>query len=322
MKNLLLTGGCGFLGAALCRYVLANTDWDVTVLDKLDEAGSLNRIAGLRDGYPSRLRMFWHDLRAPINPVMLRDHGRFDYVAHLAAASHVDRSIIDPTGYILDNVLGTGHLLDYVRRNHLDAKTLVFSTDEVFGPAPDGIEYDEYSAHCSHNPYAASKAGAEALCPAFAITYGMQITVSHCTNLYGPSQYREKFVPLVAEKVSRGELVQIHTVGGTIASRYFLHVSDAARAVVTILERGGVIYGPDSGKYNITGDREHGMLSVAQQIADVLGKPLHHELVENPTSRPRPDRRYAIRGDKLAALGWSPQVDFETGLRDALGGSR
>ncbi len=319
MKNLLLTGGCGFLGASLCRYVLQNTDWDVTVLDKLDEAGTLNRIADLRDGYPSRLRMFFHDLRAPINPVMLRDHGRFDYVAHLAAASHVDRSIVDPIGFILDNVLGTGHLLEYVRRNHQDAKTLVFSTDEVFGPAPHGVEYDEYSAHCSHNPYAASKAGSEALCPAYAITYGMQIVVSHCTNLYGPHQYREKFVPLVAEKVKRSELVQIHTVGGQVASRYFLHVTDAARAIVTILERGGVIFGPGSGKYNITGDREHGMLSVAQQIAAVLGQPLLHELVENPPNRPRPDARYALSGAKLAALGWAPQVAFEDGLRDALG---
>jgi dTDP-glucose 4,6-dehydratase len=319
VKNLLLTGGCGFIGAAVCRHVMQTTDWNVTVLDKLDEAGTLNRIADLRDGYPSRLRMFWHDLRAPINPVMLRDHGRFDYVAHLAAASHVDRSIIDPTGYILDNVLGTGHLLDYVRNNHPDAKTLVKSTDEVFGPAPSGVEYDEYSAHCSHNPYAASKAGAEALCPAYAITYGMQIVVSHCTNVFGRTQYREKFVPLVAEKVKRGELVQIHTVGGKIASRYYLHVSDAARAVVTILERGGVIYGPGSGKYNITGDREYENLFVAQRIADTLERPLNYELIENPPNRPRPDARYALSGKKLEALGWQPEVPFEVGLRDALG---
>jgi dTDP-glucose 4,6-dehydratase len=150
----------------------------------------------------------------------------------------------------------------------------------------------------------------------------MQIVVSHCTNLYGPTQYREKFVPLVAEKVKRSELVQIHTVGGKVTSRYFLHVSDAARAVVTILERGGVIYGPGSGKYNISGDREHETLSVAQQIADVLGKPLLHELVENPVNRPRPDQRYAISSTKLSALGWRPEVDFETGLRDALGVGR
>lgn len=322
MTTILLTGGCGFIGAALCRYVLNETDWRVTVLDKLDEAGTLNRIASLKHEYPERLRMWWHDLRSPINPVMLRAAGQFDYVAHLAAASHVDRSIVDPTGYVLDNVLGTAHLLDYVRREHRGAKTLVFSTDECFGPAPEGVEYDEYSAHCPHNPYAASKAGAEALCPAYAITYGMRIVVSHCTNVYGPTQYREKFVPLVAEKVSRGEVVQIHTVGGKVASRYYLHVDDAAKAVVTILDRGGVICGPGSGKYNITGDREYDNLFVAERIAGFLGLPLNYELVENPPNRPRPDARYALSGAKLKALGWAPEVPFDLGLKDALGLNR
>jgi len=319
MKNLLLTGGCGFVGSAFCRHILQTTDWKVTVLDKLDEAGYQGRIAGLKQDYPERLRSFWHDLRAPINPVMLRSHGEFHYVAHLAANSHVDRSIVDPAGAVLDNVLGTCHLFDYVRNHHPYAKVLYKSTDEVFGPAPDGVEYDEYGPHCPHNPYSAAKSGGEALCPAFANTYGMQIVVSHCTNIYGPQQYREKFIPMTAEKILRGEMVQIHSRNGVSSSRYYLHVDDVSRGLVTILERGGVICGPGTGKYNLTGDREYTNAEVALRIAELLGRELRYELVENPPNRPRPDMRYALSGKKLEALGWRPEVPFEVGLRDALG---
>ena len=320
MKNLLLTGGCGFIGAAVCRHVLEQKPgWKLTVLDKLDVAGSLNRLADMKAQYPDRLRFFWHDLRAPINPVMLRADGPFDYVAHLAAASHVDRSIVDPPSFILDNVLGTAHLFEYVRHEHPRAKVLYKSTDEIFGPAPEGVAHDESSPWAPHNPYSAAKAGGEALCPAYANTFGMQIVVTHCTNVFGRTQYREKFVPLVTEKLMRGETIQIHARNGVPAKRFYLHVDDAANAVVTVLERGGVWCGAGTGQYHITGDTEYSNLWVAQQIAKVLNKELRYELVQDPPNRPRPDMRYCLDGSKLAALGWSPQVAFEDGLRDALG---
>lgn len=316
MTNLLLTGGAGFIGGHLCRYILENTDWTVTVLDRIDEAGTLGRIA---DKFGPRCRFFWHDLKAVINPVMVRDSGQFDYVAHLAAGSHVDRSVRDPVSFVADNAMGTAHLLEYVRHHQPQAKTLYFSTDEVFGPAPPGVTFDEHSRHEPHNPYAASKAAGEALCPAWANTYGMPIVVTHCTNVVGPGQYGEKFVPLCARLIGEGATVQIHARGGVPASRYYVHVSDVCRAVLAILTRGGVIRGPESGRYNISGTEEHSNLLVAQTIAKLLGKELRHELVENAPNRPRPDMRYAIAGSKLAALGWAPRVGLESALADCLG---
>jgi dTDP-glucose 4,6-dehydratase len=313
--SILVTGGAGFIGSHLVRNLLERTDWTVVCLDRLDEAGAQGRLAPLKAEYGERLKVFWHDLRAPINPVQMRAFGDFRYVAHLAAGSHVDRSVRDPVGFVMDNVVGTANLFEYVRAHHPGIeKVLYFSTDEVFGPAPEGVTYDEHSPHTPNNPYAAAKAGGEALCPAWANTYGMPICVTHCTNVYGPGQYAEKFIPLVTDKLLRGETVQIHARDGIPSSRYYVHVDDVAAAVLAVLDRGGVICGPGSGKYNISGDQEYTNLDVAQRVAKLLDVPLRYELVDYVPNRPRHDMRYAIGGNKLNALGWSPSVPFSTGL--------
>ncbi len=312
MTRILLTGGAGFVGSNLARYILRHTDWRLTILDRLDEAGTWNRVSDLRDEYPTRLTTEWHNLRAPINAANLP--GPYDYVAHLAAGSHVDRSIRDPIGFLQDNVIGTAHLFEYCRAIQ-PKRILYFSTDEVFGPAPEGVVYDEHAPHWPNNPYAAAKAGGEALCPAYANTFGLPIQVTHCTNVYGPGQYSEKFIPLATRKILAGERLEIHAVNGAPTSRYYVHVDDVSRAVLTVLERGNTIRSPFTGKYNISGDREHDNLSVARAIADILGKPLDATLVEDPPNRPRPDQRYAVAGTKLQALGWAPTVDFTSGLR-------
>lgn len=312
MTRLLLTGGAGFIGSNLARYILANTDWRITILDRLDEAGTFDRVSDIRDEHPTRCAVHWHNLRSPINPNHLP--GPFDYVAHLAAGSHVDRSIRDPVGFVMDNVVGTAHLFDYCRTIRA-RRVLYFSTDEVFGPAPEGVSYDEHSPHNPNNPYSAAKAGGEALCPAYANTYGLPIQVTHCTNVYGPGQYSEKFIPLATRKILAGEKLEIHSRNGVPSSRFYVHVDDISRAVIAILEGGGIISGPNTGKYNISGDREYDNLEVARAIADILGRPLEAELVEDPPNRPRPDQRYAIGGVKLKALGWAPTVPFAEGLK-------
>lgn len=314
MTNLLLTGGAGFLGSHLARHILEATDWRVTVLDRLDEAGTLERVVPIKEQYGSRIMFAWHDLKAELNPLLLRGDGPFDFVAHLAAASHVDRSIRAPVAFVLDNVLGTANLLEYVRHHQPQAKLLYFSTDEVFGPAPVGVVFDEYSRFEPENPYAATKAGAEMLCPAYAHQYGMSIAVSHCSNAYGPGQYAEKFIPLVIRKVLNGEMVQIHSRAGVSSSRLYIHVDDVSRAVVTILQKGGIIQDAHTGRFNIVAAEELSNLYVAKAIADILGRPLLYELCENPPGRPKPDQRYAISGEKLKALGWAPKVDFMQGL--------
>lgn len=316
MTRILVTGAAGFILSHFVRHVLTERDWHVVSLDRLDEAGTLDRLVALKSQHPDRLQCVWHDLRAAINPDHFAELRKpFDYIVHGAAMSHVNRAIEWPTEAVLDNVLGTANLLEYVRRYQLPAKTLYFSTDEVFGPAAEGVAFGEHARFEPENAYAATKAGGESLCPAYAHQYGLSIQVSHCCNAYGPHQFREKYIPLATEKIARGEVVQIHARRGVPSSRLYIHVDDVARATLTILEKGGCIGDDRTGRYNIVAAEELSNLYVAERIANILDKPLHYELVENPPGRPKPDMRYALTGEKLHRLGWRPVVDFDSGLR-------
>jgi dTDP-glucose 4,6-dehydratase len=269
-----------------------------------------------------QFKMVWHDLRARIHVTAqgCRPLGEpFDWVCHLAAASHVDRSIRDPAAFVQDNVLGTVHMFEWVRETQPDVKkVLYFSTDEVFGPASEQETFEECSRHWPNNPYAASKAGAEALCPAYANTYGMPIAVTHCTNVYGPRQHEEKFIPLVRRKVLERSVVQIHSRNGVPSTRYYVHVADVCAAVLTVLKRGAPIASAETGKYNISGDREWSNLDVAKKIAAAMGKSVHTELVDFVPNRPKHDQRYSVGGHRLHALGWVPRVRFDQGLAETL----
>lgn len=312
-RRILITGGAGFIGSHLVRHCLAR-GWHVTVLDRLDPAGSYSRLQPLCElPVGDRLRIVFHDLRAEIKHSELGE--KYDYVAHLAAGSHVDRSTLDPCGYVLDNVLGTAHLLEYCRTWQRQARILHFSTDEVFGPAAPNVEFGEHARFEPENHYAATKAGAEALCPAYAHQCGLQIIVTHCCNVYGPMQHAEKFIPTVVAKVLAGDVLQIHSRDGKPATRLFLHVDDCCEATLTALERGGAIADDRSGRYNIVAAAEIDILDAAKAIAGILDRELRYELVERPPNRLKPDMRYAMNGAKLAALGWRQKVDFETGLK-------
>lgn len=314
MTTILLSGIAGFLGSAYARHVLETTDWDIVGLDRIDEAASLSRIPSPHWG---RIKLVWHDLRAAINPThseALRQN--FRYVVHMAAASHVDRSVKDPMGFIMDNVVGTGNLLEFVRAMpEMPEKVYVQSTDEVFGPADGGENFTPYDRHWAANPYSASKSAAECLCSAWAMTYGLPIVVCQGTNIVGPSQFIEKYVPGTIAKVKRDAVVQIHARGGAPSSRFYIYVDDVARAVQTILERGGTMQSPNTGKYSFSADAEHSNLYVARKIAQLLGKELKYELVDFVSSRPRHDQRYAVDSSALRALGWAPQVGIDEALR-------
>ena len=318
-KRILITGAAGFVFSNVSRYILAHRDWRIVTLDRLDEAGTLARLSAMRHANPDRLACVWHDLRAAINPLHFDLLAQpFDYIVHGAACSHVNRATLDPVSAIYDNVIGTAHLLDYVRRYQSQAKTLVVSTDEVFGPAAEDEEFHEHSRHEPANPYSAAKSGGETLCPAYAHQYGLNIVVTRCCNVFGPNQYMEKFIPLCTHQILNGETVQIHARDGVVSSRLYIHVDDVAEATLTVLEKGGVIHDPSSGRYNIRAQREWSNLEVAQRIADMLGITLRYELVENPPGRPKPDMRYAISDAKLRALGWAPRVSLEDGLAEVV----
>jgi len=332
-KKILVTGGAGFIGHHFIDYVLGRTDWSVVCLDRLDPAGDLNRLSQVGRGRSDqrRLAVCFHDLRAEVNLEVAKtlvtgngafDSSPFDYVVHMAAGSHVVRSVADPVGFVMDNVVGTAHLLDFCRKipgslRH-GGKILYFSTDEVFGPAGPGASFSEWDRFNPNNPYSASKAGGEALCSAYANTYGLPIMVTHTTNVFGERQHPEKFIPLLVRKILCRETVQIHAdkTETQSSTRFYTYVDNVSSAVLHLLGHGQCLDGTDSvGKYNISGEQEVSNLDLAKMVAHMLGRELNYEMVSFCPERPKHDMRYAITNDALTATGWSPEVTFEEGIR-------
>jgi len=296
--RVLLTGGAGFIGSHVLNRLVQ--DHEVTIIDRLD----------------NRVRFFYHDLRAPISQYLAGQLGtRFDYILHLGAATHVDRSIENPMEFVQDNVVATCNILDYARVAGC-RRFLQFSTDEVFGPAPEGVAYKEWDRYKSGNPYAASKAGAEELAISYHNTYGLPVFVTHTMNVIGQYQHPEKFIPSTIRKVRDGETVTIHankdrTKAG---SRFYIHAKHVADAVVFLLDKA------EAGeKYNIVGEREVDNLELARLVSGYIGKPLHYEMTDFHSSRPGHDLRYALDGAKMKKMGWTPPETFEAGLKETVG---
>ena len=317
-KRILITGGAGFIAHHLIGEILNRTDWEIVTVDRLDYSGNLNRLADLLQEYPTsvkkRLRTIYHDLKAEFNPMLIADIGPVNMVAHLAAGSHVDRSIERPMEFVMDNVVGTCNVLEFARKQQNLERFLYFSTDEVFGPAPDGIKYGEYDRYNSTNPYSASKAGGEELAVAFQNTYDMPIYITHTMNVFGERQHPEKFIPMTIRNVRDGNTVTIHsdstkTIPG---SRHYIHAVDVADATLFLLENDKIAMFPDKSgikcpKFNICGATELNNLELAQMIAKVQGKELKYEFMDFHSSRPGHDLRYALSGERMANMGWTPQ---------------
>ena len=317
MKRVLITGGAGFIAHHLIGQILKTTDWEIVSLDRLDYSGNLNRLHDLMLTFDpdvrKRVKIVHHDLKAELNPLVRSEVGKVDYVLHLAAGSHVDRSIDYPMEFVLDNVVGTCNILEFARTqiDHLE-RFIYFGTDEVFGPAPDGIKYGENDRYNSTNPYSATKAGGEELAVAYENTYGLPVYITHTMNVFGERQHPEKFIPMCIRKARDGEAVTIHsdstkTIPG---SRHYIHAEDVASAVLFLLNH-EEIYEPTWGnakcpKFNIVGSEELNNLELAQIIAEAQGKELKYDMVDFHSSRPGHDLRYALDGDKMKLLGWEP----------------
>ena len=191
MKRVLISGAAGFIGHHVVATLLAKTDWHLTLIDRLDCSGNLNRLAEIGAAKNQRVKTVFHDLKGAFNDQLISQMGVFDVILHLAAATHVDRSIECPMEFVQDNVVGTVNLLDFARKTGCE-QFLYFSTDEVFGPAPAGHEYKEDDRYRSGNPYAASKAGAEEMAVAYHNTYRMPILITHTMNVIGRPPHPEK----------------------------------------------------------------------------------------------------------------------------------
>lgn len=321
-KRVLITGGAGFIAHHIIERILRTTDWEIVSLDRLDFSGNLNRLSDMmRDIAPAergRLKIVYHDLKAEINPLIGKMIGPVNLVLHLAAGSHVDRSIEYPMEFVMDNVVGTCNILEFARRQENLERFVYFSTDEVFGPAPKGVSYREYDRYNSTNPYSATKAGGEELCVAFENTYQMPIVITHTMNVFGERQHPEKYIPMVIQKVRDGETVTVHadptkTVAG---SRHYIHARDVADGMMFILEQlrdyrhSTDFGGAKCAKFNLVGPEEIDNLNLAHMIAEVQDKPLHYEMTDFHTSRPGHDLRYAMDGGLLKSLGWEPRLKF------------
>jgi len=321
-KRILITGGAGFIAHHVIDKILSTTDWEVVTLDRLDFSGNLNRLNEVVSAYPeserTRVKVVHHDLKAEINPEIAATIGKIDYISHLAAGSHVDRSISHPLEFVMDNVVGTAHILDYARKLDSLERFAYFSTDEVFGPAPKGINYKENDRYNSTNPYSATKAGAEELVVAYENTYGLPSLITHTMNVFGERQNPEKYIPMVIKKVRDNEVVTVHantekTVAG---SRHYIHAEDVADALLFLYNYDISSINPDDTgakcqKFNIVGNDEIDNLELAQFIADTQGEKLNFEMVDFHSQRPGHDLRYALDGTKMAKMGWTPHSAYD-----------
>jgi dTDP-glucose 4,6-dehydratase len=310
--RILLTGGCGFVGHHMVEHFLKNTTWEIIILDKLTYASmGLTRLRDIKIYDENRVKVLTSNFTEPINEGLAEEIGSVDYIFHLGAETHVDRSIYDAEPFVLSNVLGTLRLLEFARTQKKLKKFFYFSTDEVFGPAPGNTAYKEWDRYNSGNPYAAAKAGGEELCLAFGNTHKVPIVITHCMNIFGERQHSEKYIPLVINKVLNGTKVLIHSDKNkkTPGSRFWIHARNVAAAIVFLIEKSNT-----QDKYNIVGEKEVNNLEMALFIAKVVGKPLNYELIDFHTSRPGHDLRYGLDGTKMHEMGWRLPVNFEGSL--------
>lgn len=317
-KRVLVTGGAGFIAHHLIETLIEKTDWEIVSLDRLDFSGNLNRLADVMQQFTpeqrKRVEVVYHDLRSELNPQIVGLLGDVNIVLHLAAGSHVDRSIQYPMEFIMDNVVGTGNILNYARGLRNLERFVYFSTDEVFGPAPEGVFYGERDRYNSTNPYSASKAAGEEICVAFENTYKMPIYITHTMNVFGERQHPEKFIPICISKIRAGDTVLIHsdptkTIAG---SRHYIHAKDVADGLLHILNLQGPFEkdygGAKCPKFNLVGKEEVDNLTLARMIAKVQGKELKYQLNDFHSARPGHDLRYSLDGSYMKSLGWEPKI--------------
>ena len=324
--NVIVTGGAGFIGSELVRYLIKATGHHVLNIDKLTYAGSLASLASVSESPRySFKKLDVSDRQGILQAITIFQP---NIVFHLAAESHVDRSIAEPLEFIKTNVLGTAVMLDAVNAYLSQCSEGVknnfrfhhISTDEVYGSLEDGQFFTEDTPYAPSSPYSASKASSDHLVRAWHHTYQLPVIITNCSNNYGPHQFPEKLIPLVINKILEGEKIPIY--GNGMQVRDWLHVEDHVEALYKIVLEGRV-----GETYNVGGNNEKTNLEVVHLICDLIDKKLGYpirgkssrELIDFVQDRAGHDIRYAIDASKLKSnLGWEPKKTFENGLSDTV----
>lgn len=321
-KTIIVTGGAGFIGSALVRYLLKTSDFSVINIDKLTYAGNLESLAEI-EGNP-KYRFIQADICDAAKMAEVIAETQPDAIMHLAAESHVDRSIDGPAEFVQTNLVGTYTLLEEARKywSALEPQKKQgfrfhhISTDEVYGSLGESGLFTEKTPYQPNSPYSATKAGSDHLVRAWHHTYGLPVLMTNCSNNYGPYQFPEKLIPLMINNALLGNPLPVYGNGQNI--RDWLYVDDHVEALRLVLEKGQV-----GESYNIGGFNEHANLDVVNKLCEILDELLpesqhkpHKDLIEFVTDRPGHDQRYAIDASKIQKeLGWKPRETFESGLR-------
>jgi dTDP-glucose 4,6-dehydratase len=337
-KRVLFTGHGGFVGHHCLEYFLANTDWELICLDSFRHKGTVLRVNEVVENNP-RVKTYIHDLTVPIDPQLenlifersIDDRGvvrekPIHMIINMASESAVERSTVDPTACLSNNWHLAINMLEFARRCEGLEAFFQISTDEVYGeapPAPDA--HIEWSPILPSNPYAASKAAQEAMAISYWRTYNLPIVITNTMNIIGERQDPEKFLPKIIQKVARGEEMPIYGDSeDSIGTRIYLHAKNMADALVFLSKKPVTRYldlvkvgktgdtRPD--RYNICGEDEVNNLELAKMVADIMKKELKYHLVPSESARPGYDRRYALDGSKMAALGWEAPMTLRESL--------
>ena len=313
LRNILVTGGAGFIGSNFLKMIVTKTDYNIVNLDKLTYAGNYDNIKGIIN----RHIFIKGDICDTVLLDSLFDKYDFDTVVNFAAESHVDRSIEEPDVFIQTNICGTQKMLDVCKKKWSLGKTirddvlfLQVSTDEVYGSLGKNGKFSEITPIAPNSPYSASKASADLLVKAYNHTYGLPVLITRCSNNYGPNQFPEKLIPLTIMNALNDKKIPIYGDGKQI--RDWIFVRDHCEGILTVLKKGLV-----GEVYNIGSENEWANIDIVNLILEEMGKP--KSLIEYVKDRPGHDTRYAIDNSKIKdKLGWKPKITFEKGMKETI----
>jgi dTDP-glucose 4,6-dehydratase len=322
MKNLLVTGGAGFIGTCFILYLLKESDFAgrIVNVDKLTYAGNPENLIDIEKDFPERYVFIKGDICDADKMAGIFDEYQIDSVCHFAAESHVDRSIVKPDAFMLTNIMGTFNLLECCRSRLKDmVRFHHISTDEVYGSLGREGYFTENTPYRPNSPYSASKASSDHLVRAYHKTYGLPMTISNCSNNYGPYQFPEKLIPLIILNALEGKFLPVY--GDGLNVRDWLFVRDHCTAIWTIMKNGKT-----GETYNVGGNIEMENIKIVEMICDILDETnrlddnrSRRDLIQFVKDRPGHDRRYAIDFTKLnQELNWRPEASLETGIRETI----